>query len=99
LSRLRCHGHSLLFSSYCKDKMKEFFLQRLQTPFAESNSPLSGLSCIWASPACHLWHYFFHFWPLVQTLGHGPSFGSPWSSSKPPSLGRGWVAPPPMFNH
>jgi len=23
----------------------------------------------------HLWHYF-HFWPLVQTLGHGPTVGS-----------------------
>jgi len=24
----------------------------------------------------------------------GPTVGSPWSSSMPPSLWRGWVAPP-----
>jgi len=39
-------------------------------------------------------HYLFHFWPLVQTLGCGPTVGSPWSSSTPPSLGRSRVAPP-----
>jgi len=33
--------------------------------------------------------YFFHFWLLVQTLGRDPTVGSPWSSSTPPSLGRG----------
>jgi len=64
-----------------------------------SNSPHSGLSLIldrtWASPARHLCHYFFHFWPLVQTLERGLTVASPWSSSTPPSLGRGRVVPPP----
>jgi len=32
--------------------------------------------------------------PLVQSLGHGPIVGSPWSSSAPPSFERGRVAPP-----
>jgi len=42
----------------------EFFLQRLWTPFAGSNSPPSRLSRIWASPARILWHYFhFDLWP------------------------------------
>jgi len=30
--------------------------------------------------------YIFHFWPLVQILGRGPTIGSPWSSSTPSSL-------------
>ena len=32
---------------------------------------------------------------MVQTLECGPTVGSPRSSSAPPSLGRGWVVPPP----
>jgi len=40
---------------------REFFLQRLRTPSARSNSLPSGLSRIWVSPARHLWHYLFHF--------------------------------------
>ena len=32
---------------------------------------------------------------MVQTLGCGPTVGSPRSSSAPPSLGRGRVVPPP----
>jgi len=73
----------------------EFFMQRLRTPSTGYDSPPLWLSRIWASPARHLWHYLFHFWPLVQTLECGPTVGTPWSSSTPPSLGRGRVAPPP----
>jgi len=69
------------------------FLLRRQTLSAGSNSPPSGLSHIWASPVRYLWHHFFHLWSLVQTLGRGPTFGSPWNSSTPPSLGRGRVVP------
>jgi len=59
-----------------QDKMEgEFFLQRLRTSSAKSYSPTSGLSHIRASPAHHLWHYFFHFLPL-QTLERGPTVGS-----------------------
>jgi len=61
----------------------------------KTERPPSGLSRIWASPARHLWHYFFHFWPLVLTLGRGPTVGSLWSFSTPPSLERGQTAPPP----
>jgi len=56
------------------EKEGEFFMQRLRTPSAGSDSPPPWLSRIWASPACHLRHYF-HFWPLVQTLGCGPTVG------------------------
>jgi len=73
----------------------KFFLQRLRTPSAGSDPPPSGFSRIWASPAHHLWHYFFHFRPLVQILGCGPTIGFPWSSSAPPSFGRDRVAPQP----
>jgi len=31
--------------------------------------PPSGLSRIWASPARHLWHYFFHFLPQSRPWG------------------------------
>jgi len=75
----------------------EFFLQRLRTSIGSSSSP-PGLFPIWASPARHLWHYFFYLWPLVQPLGRGLIIGSSWSSSTPTSLGRGRVAPPPTFS-
>jgi len=74
----------------------KFFMQLLRTPYAGSDSPTPWLSRIWASPERHLQHYFFHFWPLVQTLGRVPTVGSLWSSSMPLSLRRGRVAPPPM---
>jgi len=70
-------------------------MQRLRIPPAGSDSPPPGLCRIRASPARHLWHYFFLFWPLVHTLVRGLTVGSPWSSSTPPSLGRGRVTPPP----
>jgi len=91
-TRFRYHGYSLLLSSPMQDETEEF-LQRLRTPSVGSDSPPPGLSCIWASPARYLWHYF-HFWPLVQTSGRGPTIGSLWSSSSPPSLGRGRIASP-----
>jgi len=40
-------------------------------------------------------HEFELFQGLVQTFGHGTTVGSLWSSSTPPSLGRGGVASPP----
>jgi len=47
----------LIYAGYTE----EFFLQRLRTLFAGSDPPPPGLSYIRASPARHLWHYFFHF--------------------------------------
>jgi len=64
-----------------QDKTEELTWQRLWISSAGSYSPPSGLSRIWASPARHLWHYSFHFWPLVQTLGRGPTVGLPLSFS------------------
>jgi len=95
LSRLHCHGYSFLLQAKTEG---EFFLQRLRTPSPKSDLPPPGLSRIWASPARRLWHYFFHFRPLVQTLGRGPTVGTPWSFSTTPSLGRGLLAPlPPLM--
>ena len=42
------------------------------------------------------WLLSLYSWPMVQTLGCGPTVGSPRSSSAPPSLGRGRVVPPPL---
>jgi len=72
-----------------QDKTAEFFLQRRRTSSAGSDSPPPELSCIWASSARHLWHYFFHFWSLDQTFGLGPTVGSPCSSSTPPIPQKG----------
>jgi len=45
-----------------QDEMEgEFFMQRLGTHSAGLDSLPPGLSRIRASPARHLWHYFFHF--------------------------------------
>jgi len=89
LSRLRCNGHNLLLFSYqCRIKRKNSFLQCLRTSSKGSYSPPPGLSCIRAR---HLWHYFFHFRPLVQTLGC-----SCWVSSeflRALFLKRGRIAP------
>jgi len=65
----RNHNHSLLLSTYIpmQDKTEgEFFMQRLRTPSAGSDS--TGLPRTRATPARHLWHYFFHFLSPVQTL-------------------------------
>jgi len=55
-----------------QDKTEEFFLQHLHTASAGPYSPPPGLSYTWASMARHLSHYYFHFWPLVQTLRAWP---------------------------
>jgi len=47
----------------------EFFMQRLRIPYTGYDSPPPRLSRIWASPARHLWHYFFHFWPWSRPWG------------------------------
>jgi len=90
-------GHSLRLFSYMQDKTGgEFFLQRLWTSSTGSKSPSFGLSRIWTSPTRHHWHYF-HFWPLVQALGCGPTVESPRSSYAPPYLRRSRVTPPPCI--
>jgi len=50
----------------------EFFMQCLQTPSARPDLSPPWLSRIQASLARHL-RLSLHFWPLVQTLGRGPT--------------------------
>jgi len=97
LSRLRCHGHSLLLSFYlCRIKRKQNLhaapvdtLCRVQltSSLTVPHPSLSGVPSSALLP----------FLPLVQTLGRGSTVGSPWSSSTPPSLGRDRVTPPPIL--
>jgi len=79
-----------------QDKTEGEFLQRLRTISAGSDSPHSDLSCIWASLACALsLALFLPFLTSGPDLRPGPTVGFPWSSSTPPSIGRGRVVPPP----
>jgi len=64
---LRSHSSFFLFPM--QEKRKD---NSSCSASAKFNSPPSGLPCTWASPARHLWHYFFHFWFLVQTFGAWP---------------------------
>ena len=96
LSRLRCHGHSLLLSSQDQSE-GEFWLQCLWTPSTGPQSSPPRLSCFWTPSQIYLWLLSFYSRSMVQTLGCGPTVGSPRSFSAPPSLGRGRVVPlPPL---
>ena len=81
LSRLRCNGHSLLLGSYLSR------IGRIENP--------SCSACGHSSQ--NISHLIVHcratvsVRPLVQTLGSCPASGAPWSSARPPSLGRGRV--------
>jgi len=94
LSRLHCHGHNRLSSSYlCRIKQKEnSSYSACEHPMQDLTSWIVPHLCLSNAPSLAL---YFHFWPLVQTLRHGPTVWSPWSSSTPPSLGRGRAAVPP----
>jgi len=75
LSRLRCHGHSRLLSSYMSNTFRRIFLH---------NCPASEPS------ARHLLlHLIIFIQPLVQDLGCGPFVGLSWSFSTAPFSGRG----------
>ena len=98
LSRLRCHGHSLLLSSYLhKISRKETSdCSACGHPLQDLNHLL--LDCRASEPLrkIYLWLLSLYSRSMVQTLGCGPTVGSPRSSSAPPSLGRGRVVPPPQ---
>jgi len=96
LSRLHCYGHSLLLSSYlCRIKQKK------NSSWSTCGQSLYG---IWLTSSWIVLHPNFPdasslallpFWPLIRNMGRGPTVGFPWSSSTPPFLRRGLVAPPP----
>ena len=93
LSRLRCHGHSLLLSSYLhRISRKE------NSDCSACGHPLQDLNHLLLDcPASETLRksIFGSSLSMVQTLGCGPTVGSPRSSSVPPSLGRGRLVPPP----
>ena len=93
LSRLRCHGHSLLLSSYLHriSRKKNSDCSACGHPLQDLNHLL--LDCPASEPLRK--SIFGSSRSMVQTLGCGPTVGSPRSSSAPPSLGRGRVVPPP----
>ena len=92
LSRLRCNGHSVLLGS-CLSK-----IGRIENPscsaFGHPSQDTSHL-ILHCRAADSLRHSLFgdslSLRPLVQTLGSCPASGAPWSSTMPPSLGRGRV--------
>jgi len=67
--RICGHGHSFLSSYLCRIKLKEnTSCNACGHQLQDLMHLLLVLSRIWTFPARHLWHYFFHFWSLVQTL-------------------------------
>jgi len=100
LSRLHCHGHSFLLSSYlCRIKRKEnsscsacrHHLQDLTHFFLScpASEPLRRAIFGTTSSIFDLWS---RPWGVARLLGLR---GVP---PRPPSFGRGRVAPPPCFN-
>ena len=97
LSRLRCHGHRLLLSSYL-DRIS----RKENSACSASGHPLQDLNHLLLDcPASEPLRKSI-FGPSlsildlrVQTLGYGPPVRSPRSFSAPPSLRRGRVVPPP----
>ena len=95
LSRLRCHGHSLLLSSYLHriSRKENSACSACGHPLQDLNHLL--LDCPASEPLRKsIFGSSLYSRSMVQTLGCGPTVGSPWSSSAPPSLGRGRVVPP-----
>ena len=96
LSRLRCHGHSLLLSSYLHriSRKENSDCSACGHPLQDLNHLL--LDCPASEPLRKsIFGSSLYSRSMVQTLGYGPTVGSPRSSSAPPSLGRGRVEPPP----
>jgi len=88
LSRLRCHGHSLLSSSYlCRIKRKK------NSSCSACGYPLPNLTrLLLVYPASEPFRraIFGTTFSILTSI-----FGSPWSFSTLPSLGRGRVVPTP----
>ena len=88
LSRLSCNEHSLLLGSYLSR------IGRIENHFCSACGHLSShsaLSNYGVSAPLTLWRLSISLQPLVQTLGSCLAYGAPWSSTMPPSLGRGRV--------
>ena len=92
LSCLRCSGHSLLLGFYLSR------IGRIENPSCSSCghsivpghlSSHSALSSYGLFAPLTLWRLSVSLRSLVQTLGSCPASGAPWSSTIPPSLGRG----------
>ena len=87
LYRLRCNGHSLLLGSYLSR------IGRIDKPSCSAcgHSSHSALSSHELFAPLTVWRLSVSLRTLVQTLESCPASGAPWSSTMPPSLGRGRV--------
>ena len=92
LSRLRCNGHSLRLSSYLSR------IGRIENPscsacgHSSQNTSHLILHCLATdSLRCSLFGDSVSLRPPVQALVSCLASGAPWSSTMPPSLGRGGV--------
>ena len=92
LYRLRCNGHCLHLSSYLSR------IGRIESPSCSASGYSSQdasrliLHCLaTVSLRSSLFGNSLSLRPLVQALGSCSASGAPWSSTMPPSLGRGRV--------
>ena len=88
LSHLCCNGHSLLLRFY------HFRIDRIARPSCSACRHLSSHSALYSYGLfvlLTLWQLSASLRPLVQALGSCLASGTPWSSTMPPSLGRGRV--------
>ena len=107
LSRLRCHGHSLLLSSYLHriSRKENSACSACEHPLQDLNHLL--LDCPASEPlrksifgsSLSILNLWSRPWGVARLLGlRGVFLRTPitvGSSSAPPSLGRGRVVPPP----
>ena len=98
LSRLRCHGHSLLLSSYLHriSRKENSDCSACGHPLQDLNHLLLDCPASESLRKSYLWLLSLYSRSMVQTLGCGPTVGSPRSFFAPPSLGRGQVVPPQL---
>ena len=94
LEQLAGHGHSLLLSSYLRR-----ISRKENSACSACGHPLQDLNHLLDCPASEplrksIFGSSLYSRSMVQTLGCGPTVGSPRSSSAPPSFGKGRVVPP-----
>ena len=92
LFRLCCNGHSLLLSSYLTKigRIENPSCSACGHPSQDTSHLILHCPAVDSAPFV-LWRPSVSLLPLVQAVGNLPVFRAPWSSTMPPSLGRGRV--------